>query len=54
MANSTLNGRRPFGLADLVVTRVITAPLGPLSASVSRDDSVRANNGAYVGLGEEY
>ena len=27
---------------------------GPLAASASRDDIVRANNGAYVGLGEEY
>lgn len=26
----------------------------PLSAQVSRDDIVRANNGAYVGLGEDY
>lgn len=27
---------------------------GPLSAKKSRDDIVRANNGAFVGLGEEY
>ena len=27
---------------------------GPLSAMASRDDIVRANNGAYVGLGEDY
>jgi general secretion pathway protein G len=27
---------------------------GPLSASVSRDDVVRANNGAFIGLGENY
>ena len=27
---------------------------GPLSAKKSRDDIVRANNGAYVGLGEDY
>lgn len=27
---------------------------GPLSAKASRDDIVRANNGAYIGLGEEY
>lgn len=27
---------------------------GPLSAKASRDDIVRANNGAYVGLGEDY
>ena len=26
----------------------------PLTAKVSRDDIVRANNGAYVGLGEDY
>ena len=27
---------------------------GPLSASKSRDDIVRANNGAFIGLGEDY
>lgn len=27
---------------------------GPLSAQASRDDIVRANNGAYIGLGEDY
>jgi general secretion pathway protein G len=27
---------------------------GPLSAKASRDDIVRANNGAFIGLGEEY
>ncbi len=27
---------------------------GPLSAAKSRDDIVRANNGAFVGLGEDY
>ena len=27
---------------------------GPLSATASRDDIVRANNGAFVGLGEDY
>jgi len=27
---------------------------GPLSAKASRDDIVRANNGAYIGLGEDY
>jgi len=27
---------------------------GPLSAKKSRDDIVRANNGAFVGLGEDY
>ncbi len=27
---------------------------GPLSAASSRDDIVRANNGAYIGLGEDY
>jgi general secretion pathway protein G len=27
---------------------------GPLTADVSRDDIVRANNGAFVGLGEDY
>ena len=27
---------------------------GPLSAASSRDDIVRANNGAFVGLGEDY
>jgi len=27
---------------------------GSLSASASRDDIVRANNGAYIGLGEDY
>jgi general secretion pathway protein G len=28
--------------------------MGPLSATASRDDIVRANNGAFIGLGEEY
>ena len=28
--------------------------VGPLSATVSRDDIVRANNGAFIGLGEDY
>ncbi|MDH4073829.1 MAG: prepilin-type cleavage/methylation domain-containing protein, partial [Gammaproteobacteria bacterium] len=27
---------------------------GPLSATKSRDDIVRANNGAFIGLGENY
>ncbi len=27
---------------------------GPLSAEKSRDDIVRANNGSYIGLGEDY
>lgn len=27
---------------------------GPLSAKSSRDDVVRANNGAFIGLGEDY
>lgn len=27
---------------------------GPLSANASRDDIVRANNGAFIGLGEDY
>jgi general secretion pathway protein G len=27
---------------------------GPLSAGKSRDDVVRANNGAFIGLGEDY
>ena len=27
---------------------------GPLAAAVSRDDIVRANNGAFIGLGEDY
>jgi general secretion pathway protein G len=27
---------------------------GPLSAKASRDDIVRANNGAFVGLGKDY
>ena len=27
---------------------------GPLSAKKSRDDVVRANNGAFIGLGEDY
>jgi general secretion pathway protein G len=27
---------------------------GPLNAKASRDDIVRANNGAFIGLGEEY
>ena len=27
---------------------------GPLSARASRDDIVRANNGAFIGLGEDY
>ena len=27
---------------------------GPLSAKDSRDDIVRANNGAYIGLGQDY
>ena len=28
--------------------------MSPLSASASRDDIVRANNGAFIGLGEDY
>ena len=28
--------------------------MGPLSAKASRDDVVRANNGAFIGLGEDY
>jgi general secretion pathway protein G len=28
--------------------------IGPLSAKASRDDIVRANNGAFIGLGEDY
>jgi len=28
--------------------------MGPLSASASRDDIVRANNGAFIGLGADY
>ena len=28
--------------------------MGPLSATASRDDVVRANNGAFIGLGEDY
>lgn len=28
--------------------------MGPLSASASRDDIVRANNGAFIGLGQDY
>ena len=28
--------------------------MGPLSAVKSRDDIVRANNGAFIGLGEDY
>jgi general secretion pathway protein G len=27
---------------------------GPLNAKTSRDDIVRANNGAFIGLGEDY
>ena len=27
---------------------------GPLSAKASRDDIVRANNGSFIGLGEDY
>ena len=27
---------------------------GPLNAKASRDDIIRANNGAFVGLGEDY
>jgi len=27
---------------------------GPLNAQASRDDVVRANNGAFIGLGEDY
>jgi general secretion pathway protein G len=27
---------------------------GPLNARASRDDVVRANNGAFIGLGENY
>lgn len=27
---------------------------GPLSAKASRDDIIRANDGAYIGLGEDY
>lgn len=30
------------------------ASQGPLNAQASRDDIVRANNGAYIGLGEDY
>jgi general secretion pathway protein G len=30
------------------------ASSGPLSALASRDDIVRANNGAFIGLGEDY
>jgi general secretion pathway protein G len=30
------------------------ATSGPLSAGASRDDIVRANNGAFIGLGEDY
>ena len=30
------------------------ASKGPLSAKASRDDIVRANNGAFIGLGEDY
>ena len=30
------------------------ASAGPLSAKASRDDIVRANNGAFIGLGEDY
>lgn len=30
------------------------ASSGPLNAQSSRDDIVRANNGAYIGLGEDY
>lgn len=30
------------------------ATAGPLSAPASRDDIVRANNGAFIGLGEDY
>lgn len=30
------------------------ATTGPLSAKHSRDDIVRANNGAFIGLGEDY
>ena len=30
------------------------ASRGPLSAKESRDDIVRANNGAFIGLGEDY
>jgi general secretion pathway protein G len=30
------------------------ASSGPLSAKASRDDVVRANNGAFIGLGEDY
>lgn len=30
------------------------ATAGPLSAKQSRDDIVRANNGAFIGLGEDY
>ena len=28
--------------------------MGPLSAAKSRNDIVRANNGAFIGLGEDY
>jgi len=27
---------------------------GPLNAKASRDDIIRANNGAYIGLGEDF
>ena len=30
------------------------ASAGPLSANKSHDDVVRANNGAFIGLGEDY
>jgi general secretion pathway protein G len=28
--------------------------MGPLNAKASRDDVIRANNGAFIGLGEDY
>ena len=39
---------------DLYSAGVDGESAGPLSASKSRDDIVRANNGAFLGLGEDY
>ncbi|MGI9262323.1 MAG: prepilin-type cleavage/methylation domain-containing protein, partial [Woeseiaceae bacterium] len=39
---------------DLYSMGADAASAGPLSAKNSRDDIVRANNGAFIGLGEDY
>lgn len=39
---------------DLYSVGIDGESAGPLSAKKSRDDIVRANNGAFIGLGEDY